>query len=229
VRKIMGNDGREKIQLRLDMGLLQMEMTGRPDGDEPEGAESLFALHQQRAKDAEEAGDDFELSTDEVGELQAEGIQFYHRYIALYQLEDWVSVARDTKRNLDMFSFVAKHAPSDEVAWSVQQFRPYVMMMNARAKAQMALEKSDPGAAISVVERAIEKIQRFYNDTDHADLIELSPELSTLREMLEQFSDQRTLSPLEKMEHDMESAIRAEDYERAAALRDSIRAIKESK
>ena len=32
VRTIEGADGREKIQLRLDLGLMQMEVDGRPDG-----------------------------------------------------------------------------------------------------------------------------------------------------------------------------------------------------
>ena len=32
VRKIRGTDGRVKIQLRVDLGLLQMEADGRPDG-----------------------------------------------------------------------------------------------------------------------------------------------------------------------------------------------------
>jgi hypothetical protein len=30
VRKITGVDGREKLQLRVDLGVLQMEMSGRP-------------------------------------------------------------------------------------------------------------------------------------------------------------------------------------------------------
>src|SRR5712692_5625204 len=37
VRKFMGNDGVEKVQLRVDMGLLQMNATGRPDGKRPLG------------------------------------------------------------------------------------------------------------------------------------------------------------------------------------------------
>ena len=35
VRKISGIDGAPKLQMRLDLGLLQMEMTGRPDGVRP--------------------------------------------------------------------------------------------------------------------------------------------------------------------------------------------------
>ena len=34
VRKIVGLDGAVKIQMRLDLGVLQMESTGRPDGNE---------------------------------------------------------------------------------------------------------------------------------------------------------------------------------------------------
>src|SRR4051794_7634989 len=35
VRKIYGLDGQPKLQMRLDLGLLQMEMNGRPDGVRP--------------------------------------------------------------------------------------------------------------------------------------------------------------------------------------------------
>src|SRR5436190_18482040 len=86
VRKITGSDGREKLQLRLDMGVLQMEMKGRPVGQEPHGFESELAHQQNRAK---ELGDEFSLAENEVAELQAEGVQYYHRYLALFQLGDW--------------------------------------------------------------------------------------------------------------------------------------------
>ena len=55
VRKIIGLDGREKLQLRIDLGVLQMEMTGRPDGQRPHGSESLLAYHQLRAAHAKGA------------------------------------------------------------------------------------------------------------------------------------------------------------------------------
>ena len=42
VRKIHGTDGKEKLQLRLDLGLLQMELSGRPDGREPYGFSSVL-------------------------------------------------------------------------------------------------------------------------------------------------------------------------------------------
>ena len=48
VRKITGLDGREKIQMRLDLGILQMETEGRPDGRRPFGRESLLEYHLER-------------------------------------------------------------------------------------------------------------------------------------------------------------------------------------
>lgn len=238
VRKITGNDGRVKIQLRLDMGLLQLEATGRPDGLRPFDAESLFDFSRERAAEAEAAGEEFKLTADEVGELQAEGIQYYHRYVALYQLEDWKGVARDTRRNLDMFSFVAKYTPNEEMAWTVQQFRPYVLMMNTRAKAYQAIEKNDIPAAIELIEKGIAAIERFLRDNQHPELATESAEAGTLKEWLAELRKKnkaaskpkppkppKVLSPLDQLRREMARAVRAEQYERAAELRDAIRAM----
>src|ERR1700759_1488159 len=109
VRKILGLDGREKLQLRIDLGILQMEMSGRPDGVRPNGCESLLTYHQQRAARAQERGDEYELTPEQVSELQQEGIQYYHRYLSLFQINEFTGVVRDTQRNLDLFNFVTEH------------------------------------------------------------------------------------------------------------------------
>ena len=221
VRKITGSDGREKLQLRLDMGVLQMEMNGRPDGREPHGAESELEFQMERA---EQTGADFELSEDDVGELQSEGVQYYHRYLALFQLGDWQSVIRDTKRNLDMFTFVAKCAPDEEAAWSVQQFRPYVMMMNTRAKANLALEKEDVDAAIALVEKGIKSIEKFTRDHNRDGEADLS-EIKSLGEWLLELRKLKPMTPVEELRKEMERAVEDEKYERAAELRDALRAM----
>ena len=221
VRKITGSDGREKLQLRLDMGVLQMEMNGRPDGREPHGAESELEHQMERA---EQTGADFELSEDEVGELQAEGVQYYHRYLALFQLGDWQSVIRDTKRNLDMFTFVAKFAADDEAAWSVQQFRPYVMMMNTRAKANLAIEKEDVDSAIKLVEKGIAAIEKFVKEHNRDGEADAS-EIKSLGEWLAELRKLKPLTPVEKLNRELERAVEDEKYERAAELRDALKAM----
>lgn len=235
VRKITGSDGREKLQLRLDMGVLQMEVKGRPDGHRPDDAESLLELHKDRAR---EVGEEFKLTADEVGELQGEGIQYYHRYLAFFQLQDWEGVVRDTKRNLDMFTFVSKHSPDEELSWTVEQFRPYVLMMNTRAKANLALEKEDVDAAVALVEKGIGAIEKFLReagrdeaDGDNAEVAGLKDWLKELKKAAPATAPKpkapKPLTLLEQMNKDMEKAVRAEQYERAAELRDAIRALQE--
>ena len=50
VRIITGDDGAEKIQMRIDLGLIQMELDGRPDGERPEGFESLLDSYEAKAR-----------------------------------------------------------------------------------------------------------------------------------------------------------------------------------
>src|SRR6202007_1300542 len=118
-----------------------MEMHGRPDGTRPNGVESLLTFHQQRAARAVERGENYELSSEQIAELQQEGIQYYHRYLRLFQINECAGVVRDTQRNLDLFTFVSEHTDREELSWSMQQFRPYVMMMNTRAKASIFLSQ----------------------------------------------------------------------------------------
>jgi hypothetical protein len=223
VRKILGSDGREKLQLRIDLGLIQMEVHGRPDGVEPHNCESLLEYQQERALKAEKKGDPFVLTPEDIGELQQEGVQYYHRYISLFQLNDYLGVIRDTRRNLEMFDFVSKHAPNEELAWSVEQFTPYVRMMNTRAKATIALEREDFSDAVSLIEKGMEKIRAFYAECGNAEMEGQSPELGFLSEWMEEVRAKQPVTELEKMQREMDKAIASEAYERAAELRDQIR------
>lgn len=223
VRKILGLDGREKIQLRIDLGLLQMEMTGRPDGQRPHSCESLLQYHQRRAARAEARGDTYELSSDQCGELQQEGIQYYHRYLSLFQINDFPAVIRDTQRNLDLFEFVSTHTERDELVWSFQQFRPYVLMMNTRAKASILLADGKFAQAMSEIERGRDLILEFFQQSNFPEMAQKSSEIAFLEEWLEEVRSKRPLSKLEIMQREMEIAIASELYERAAELRDKIR------
>ena len=224
VRKIVGTDGKEKLQLRIDLGLIQMETAGRPDGQRPHDCESLLDYHRQRVRRAERKGETLTLNADEVGDLQQEGIQYYHRYISFFQLGEHDAVIRDTQRNLDMFGFVEKHAESEELSESVVQFTPYVLMMNTRALASIELDRDDYAAAIKEVELGMERIRKFYETQELTEALENSPELGFLNEWLEEIRSKQPLSKLEKMEREMKTAIEKEAYERAAELRDQIRA-----
>lgn len=227
VRKITGSDGREKIQLRIDLGLIQMEVKGRPDGLRPHGSESLLHWHRKRARRAAASGRPFSLGAEECGELQQEAIQYYHRYVALFELGDFERVAHDTERNLDLFDFVLKYAEREELAWQFEQFRPYVIMMRTRARASMKLAKSELRAAIREIETGRDRIVQVLRERPEP--AESSAETEFLTEWLEELSRKRPLSKLEKMQREMAQAIAVEAYERAAELRDAIRQLQAAK
>ncbi len=229
VRKILGQDGKEKIQLRIDLGLIQMETSGRPDGHEPHRCESLLEYHRGRARRAEKKGEKYILNPDDVGELQQEGIQYYHRYISFFQLSDYLGVIRDTQRNLDMFEFVAKHAEREELVGSVEQFTPYVLMMNTRAQASIEIERENFTGAVTKIDEGMEKIRTFYSDSENVEGAANSPELGFLGEWMEEIRARQPLTKLEKMQREMDKAIATEAYERAAELRDQINAQQQKK
>ena len=224
VRKILGMDGREKLQLRIDLGLIQMDVAGRPDGQRPNDAESLLIHHQQLARQKEREGQTYTLTADECGELQQEGIQYYHRYISFFQLNDFSGVIRDTQRNLDLFDFISKYAEREELGTAMEQFRPYVLMMNTRARASLELEKDDFPATVRLIEEGREKIITVYQEIGNPELADKSPEVTFLDEWLEEVRAKRPLTKLELMQREMDNAIASEAYEKAAQLRDAIRA-----
>ena len=164
VRKFVGKDGHEKIQLRVDLGLLQMNALGRPDGKKPLGHPSLLEYYQKRLKQHQDKNqgeaEGFRLTSEDCTKLQLEALQYHHRSICLLQLGEHMGVKRDTERNLAVFDFVNRHAESMELAWSLQQFRPQLLMMHTRAVATPLLEASDFGQAIARIESGLESIRQ---------------------------------------------------------------------
>ncbi len=225
-RRFTGKDGEEKVQLRVDLGILQMNATGRPDGRHPMGYESWHEFQLDRLKKHVEAqgdDDDFFLDAEACGKLQQESIQYHHRYICFFQLEDFPAVERDCERNLRVFEFVAEYAESDELAWSLLQFAPQLLMMRTRARGTAAVKRKRYAEAVRLIEEGIEELENFYRDNEREDLLEGSGEIGSLRAWLEEVRQRKPLTQMEKLQRALDEAISIEDYERAAQVRDQMR------
>jgi hypothetical protein len=143
VRIIQGDDHTPKIQMRLDLGLLQMEYDGRPDGKTPFGYESYFEYYKHELQEyriQNGSDDEFILDYDACDILQNEAVQYYYRYLSLFHLKEFNAVVRDTNRNLSVFDFIKQYALREEDRNMLEQYRPYVIMMNTRARAQLCLK-----------------------------------------------------------------------------------------
>jgi hypothetical protein len=230
VRKFVGQDGLNKIQLRVDLGLLQMNAEGRPDGLRPFNHPSLFDYYKVQLHKyvAGHGGSDegFKLGAEDCAKLQIEALQYHHRYICLLQLEDFDGVIRDAERNLALFDFVAKHSESEELAWALKQFQPQLLMVLTRARAAQALQADDYPLAIQLAEEGLEQIRAFYRETEQPELAEHSGEVQSMQNWLEELRAKRPISQRERLERALLEAVRLEDYEKAAKVRDALKNLK---
>ena len=229
VRRFTGRDGQEKIQLRVDLGVLQMNAQGRPDGKRPMGHPSLFEYHEARLKKhtAEHGSDEgFVLKAEECAKLQLEALQFHHRYICLLELQDYAGVVRDAQRNLGVFDFVSRYAESEELAWALQQFRPQLLLIQTRARASERLSAKRHREAIQEIERGISEIRQFLSDHGRGDL-EHCGEAQYLENWMAEINSSRPLTRREKLELALHEAVRQENYEKAAEVRDKLRNLAE--
>lgn len=227
VRKIIGNDGKSKIQMRLDLGLFQMEWTGRPDGTQPHGKPSLLdhylsSLREHRKTHGSDA--DFKLTHEDCENMQNESIQYYHRRISFFELEAYEEAGYDAEHNLQIMDLVRTYADDEHDKLAFEQYRPFVIMHRTRARGLLSTEKNDLIEALSHIEEGIVEIKEFYKTYDRDDLIDESQELKVLQEWANQIRDERPRSPEEKLREELQAAIDNEEFERAAQLRDELKA-----
>lgn len=217
-RVLRGADGRRIIQVREPFGIQQMEYSGRPDGLKPNGRTTWLENYQDQA-----AGRlSFELDTEDCQKLMAEGILFYQRYLILFQMEDWEGVARDTQRNLNYFDFLKRHAVDKNDAMVVAQYLPYVLRMNAIARARLAWDREAPLEALEILGAAVTAIRDLEPTPTEVFRVESERSIKTLEALIEQFERNRPESRMEALRRMQRDAIMREDFELAARLRDEI-------
>jgi hypothetical protein len=228
VRIITADDGTKKIQMRIDLGLIQMELDDRPDGSRPHGYPSLLDYYEGKAKEAADNGSTFTLSSEDCGLLMREGMQYYHRYLSAFHLERYDLVERDTDRNLRLFAFVARHAGRQRDKIEFDQYRPYVHMMRTRARASASIQKKQHRIALKRIDEGIKAIRRFLADYNQEESEQECAELQSLIRWRREVEREQPLGPLERLEQQLELSVELEDYEEAARIRDQIRRLQQS-
>lgn len=222
VRLIAGDDGREVLQMRIDLGVLQLETTGRPDGTRPEGAETyydyLVLLNLRQGDDDDE--DRFIMNDDQCDEVDREFVQFYHRRICWLQLGEFRQAADDADHTLSLMDFCRDHSPDEQWTMSHEQYRPFVLFHRTQAAALYALDKNGPETAIHEISQGLDQLRKIFIQFDaeeHYEEDELVARLVELQEkMREDYDVGRTLY------EQLSDAVAAEKYELAAQIRDEL-------
>jgi hypothetical protein len=239
VRWVRGDDGKDKVQLRVDLGLLQMEVDGRPDGARPEGQESWLDYYEGRARQQELAQPDgprFTLGEEECTRLWREAVQYYHRYLSFWHLERFDLCVRDTGRNLRAFAFVKAHAENERFKLQFDQWRPYVTMMNTRAQATPLVRDGKLAQALELIEVGIGAIRDFLDEYGQSKRAAECVELVNLEQWHEEVLREQRQKPPDTQDkadlaahlrRQLNEAVAREDFEEAARLRDEIRRLAE--
>lgn len=216
-RLVRAGDGREVLQMRIEMGVLQLEVEGRPDGSRPGGAETYFdyltalAIHE---------GDEFVLTEEQCQEVDREFLQFYHRRICWLRLREFGRAVRDADHSLALMDFVRKCSPNDDWTMSHEQYRPFILFHRTQAAALAVLEDRGAEHAIEEIGGGLNRMRAFFAEheaEERYDDDEMVQRLSELRESLrEHYHVGRTLA------EQLADAIATEQYELAAQLRDEM-------
>lgn len=220
-RTVRGADGREVLQLRVEMGVLQMETAGRPDGSRPAGHPTCFDwLQAEAAKE----GEAFELDAARCMEIDREFVQYFHRRVAWLALREFDRAVADSDHTLALMDFSSLYAPHSEWAEMHEQYRPFVLFHRTQAAALATLERGGPEPAIAEIEAGSATIREsLLLDADASDLegdLEQDELLVKLAEMKSAVAEHYEVgSSLSKR---LADAIAAEQYELAAQLRDQI-------
>lgn len=219
VRLVDGDDGRELIQMRIEMGLLQLETTGRPDGEKPEGASSYYDYLKERYRNED---DESEFTVEECAECDREFVQYYHRRICWLAMREFSKAVHDADHTLRLMDLCRDYSPDEEWTISHEQYRPFVMFHRIQAAALAELDQHGPEEAVAAVNAGLDKMREIFEEHGADDAFEeneLVERLNEFRETLrEKFSVGKTL------DEQLEEAIETEEYERAAKLRDLIQA-----
>ncbi len=219
VRKLSINS-RQVLQLRLDLGLLQMEVKNRPDGKRPHGSKTYLDYLKRQIKKSQ---DKFSLSEEQRAEIDREFVQYYHRRICWLHLHEFERAVEDADHTLQLMDLSQRYSPDEEWTISHEQYRPFVLYHRTQAAALALIESGEENfgeRAIDEINQGLDQIRqlfiRYEAEEQYAD-DELVQQLISLRDNLRQrFDVQSTLRER------LAQAIASEDYEQAAQLRDQL-------
>lgn len=214
-RVVRASDGRDVLQMRVDLGVLQMETTGRPDGIKPGGAETYldWLLHE-----AFHNGESRMLDEQQLEEIDREFSQYYHRRICWLAVREFPRAVADADHTLSLLDFVERCRGSADQKEEHARQRKLVLFHRTQAAALAHLETGSVEAAIEEINRGLERIHGLDASIDDApSTSQFTTQLGELQDWLrDQYQVTRTLS------EQLADAVAAEEYERAALLRDEL-------
>lgn len=220
-RLVRADDGRQVVQMRLELGVLQMEVSGRPDGQRPHGQPTYFDYLRRRARRAVKAGRPFTLDPKQCEQADREFVQFYHRRVCWLALREYGRALNDAEHTLAFMDLVRAHAPSEDYVEAHEQYRGFVVFQRTQAAAALRVEEDRPEQAVDEVRAGLERLRAFFSERGLEEEMGEDGMVLHLRRVEAALREQYQIGTT--LQEQLEQAVAREDYERAAELRDALK------
>ena len=216
---------RSVLQMRVDMGVLQMEIEGRPDGVKFDGEMTYFDFLKQKSIMDH---DEFLLDEESCLEIDREFVQFYHRRVCWLQLKQFANAVRAADHTLQLMDFCKAYSPDEEWTVSHEQYRPFVLYHRTQAAALSHLNSEDEDLtdresielAIDEVNLGLNKLEALFIEYDAEEQFDDDDLVVRLREFRDGLRDKYEVGPT--LNEQLADAIANEQYEMAASIRDQL-------
>jgi hypothetical protein len=226
-RIIHGRGGEAFVQLRVDLGVLQMFLDGRPDGERYHGhACALEYVQRERRARRAPKGADWQ-------ELQRELSQLNYRRLALCAIVEDAdrrhhpeaagpACARAARDIEDCLTILRLLEQQDESLRVSPALRATLLFCRARVLAKARILEQRIEEAIEAIERGVAELDEFLagNGLDE-ETRQHDAGITLLRDMARNLRAEHSVG--KTLREKLDEAVAAEDFEAAARLRDQLR------
>jgi hypothetical protein len=227
-RLIAGEDGADVLQLRVDLGVLQMCLDGRPDGGRYRGLPSVhdYVTHEKQVGR--------ELSADDWRELHRELQQYNYRRLALSSMAEGALRERDfergraylqgTLRDIERCLAILHELQENDQEWDnpLAILVPTLIFNRARLLTRLRVAENRYDEAIEEAESGIRDLSQALAEAGlEPERREQNPAIAYLEQMGRRLREQHGIALT--LRERLDDAIAREDFEAAARLRDELR------
>src|SRR5262249_32984372 len=114
-----------------------------------------------------------------------------------------------------------EYSTDEEYTQAHEQYRGYVLFHRTQAAAAVAIDGGNPEAAIDAINQGMESLKGFFVAQGNEEQIDEDEMMEHLRDMEEKLRRRHHIGTT--LQEQLNQAIAAEDYEKAAEIRDELR------
>lgn len=222
-RDVVGQDERHYFQLRCDLGVSQLAARGHPSGKTFEGFESLLEVEEKRQEEFIDANAEtfnrFRIPASMCQKLGGESYEYYLRYKAAFVLNQWDVAIQDARRNYRALMLVDYYGePRKDQREQTREGRGRVIGMLYKAKTQKLLAEGKPEIAWRVARTGMRRINKAVRQGRAVP----TSDFSLLRELAEACAKRMPSNSPIRLRQELRDAIRQQEFEKAAKIRDRL-------